>query len=89
MKNCNKNSGIGYTFQVDVRYPKHLHDSHNDLPFSTKRMTIGKFQEIVCNLYNKEKYFVHIRTLKQPLHHRLILKGVERVIKTWLNHIVI
>ena len=40
IKNCNKNSSIGYTFEVDVEYPKHLHDSYNDFHliqfFSTK-----------------------------------------------------
>ena len=35
----------------------------------------------VCNLYNKEKYAVHIRTLKQALNHGLILKEAERIIK--------
>ena len=35
----------------------------------------------VCNLYNKEKYVVHIRTLKQALNHGLILKEAERIIK--------
>ena len=43
----------------------------------------------VCNLYNKEKYVVHIRTLKQALNHGLILKEAERIIKfnqkTWLK----
>ena len=33
IKNCNKNSSIGYTFEVDVEYPKHLHDSYNDFHF--------------------------------------------------------
>ena len=41
IKNCNKNSSIGYTFEVDVEYPKHLHDSYNDFHFiqffSTKK----------------------------------------------------
>ena len=43
----------------------------------------------VCNLYNKEKYVVHIRTLKQALNHGLMLKEAERIIKfnqkTWLK----
>ena len=43
----------------------------------------------VCNLYNKEKYVMHIRTLKQALNHGLILKEAERIIKfnqkTWLK----
>ena len=52
-------------------------------------MTIKKVSKTVCNLYNKEKYAVHIRTLKQALNHGLILKEAERIIKfnqkTWLK----
>ena len=28
----------GYLLEVDVRYPKELHDSHNDLPFMCERI---------------------------------------------------
>ena len=45
--------------------------------------------KIVCNLYNKEKCVVHIRTLKQALNHGSIVKEAERIIKfnqkTWLK----
>ena len=44
---------------------------------------------IQCNLHNKEKYVVHIRSLKQALNHGLILKTVHRVIQfneeAWLK----
>ena len=39
-------------------------------------------------MYNKKEYVVHIRTLKQPLNHGLMLKKVHTVIqfneKSWL-----
>ena len=35
----------------------------------------------VCNMYDKNNYFVHIRSLKQTLDHELILKKVHRVIQ--------
>ena len=45
--------------------------------------------KIVCNLYNKEKYVVYIRILKQALNHGSIVKEAERIIKfnqkTWLK----
>ena len=31
----------GYILEVDVSYPKDLHDSHNDLPFMCERMEIN------------------------------------------------
>ena len=52
-------------------------------------MKIDKCSKIVCNLYGKLDYVVHIRSLKQALHHGLILKKVHRVIqfnqKAWLK----
>ena len=32
----------GYILEVDVKYPKKIHDSHSDLPFLPKRMKIDK-----------------------------------------------
>ena len=41
IKNYNENDNEGYTFEVDVGYPKRLHDLHSDLPFLPKRMEIN------------------------------------------------
>ena len=43
-------------------------------------MKINKVEKLVPNLYNKEKYVVHIRALNQALKHGLVLKKVHRVI---------
>ena len=52
-------------------------------------MKIGKCKKLVCNLYDKKNYVVHIRSLKQALNHGLILKKVHRVIQfnqeAWLK----
>ena len=89
IKNYDKNSDKGYILEVDVEYPKHLHDLHSDLPFLPERMKIDKCSKLVCNLYDKKDYVVHIRSLKQALNHGLILKKVHRVIqcnkKAWLK----
>ena len=44
-----------------------------DLPFLAERKKIKKYNKLVCNINDKENYFVHIRALKQALNHRLIL----------------
>ena len=54
---------------------------HSDLPFLPKRMKINKCSKLVCNLYNKSNYVVHIRSLKQALNHGVILEKVHRVIQ--------
>ena len=74
IKNYNENDKKGYIFEVDVKYPKELHDLHNDLPFLPERMEINKCKELVCNLYDKKKYVEHIKSLKQALNHGLKFK---------------
>ena len=49
IKNYDENSDKGYILEVDVKYPKKLHD----LPFLPKRMEIDKCKKLVCNLLNK------------------------------------
>ena len=89
IKNYNENNNKGYILEVDVKYPKKLHDLHSDLPFLPKRMKIDKCKKLVCNLQNKKKYVVHIKSLKQALNHGLKLKKVHRIIefnqKAWLK----
>ena len=62
---------------------------HSDLPFLPERMKINKCSKLVCNLYDKKNYVVHIRSLKQVLNHGLILKKVHKVIQfnqeAWLK----
>ena len=80
IKNSNEDSDKGYILEVDVEYPKNLHDLHSDLSFLPERKKINKCSKLVCNLYDKNYYVVHIRSLKQALDHGLILKKVHRVI---------
>ena len=54
---------------------------HSYLPFLPERMKIDKCNKLACNLYDKKNYVVHIRSLKQPLNHGLVLKKVPRVIQ--------
>ena len=55
IKNYNENSNKGHILEVDVKYPKKLHDLHSDLPFLPKRMKIDKCKKLACNLQNKKK----------------------------------
>ena len=52
-------------------------------------MKTYKCKKLVCDLHNKKKYVVHIKSLKQALNHGLKLKRVHRVIefnqKAWLK----
>ena len=89
IKNYDEDSDKGYILEVDVKYPENLHGFHEDLPFLPERMKIGKCKKLVCNLYDKKNYVVHIRSLKQALNYGLILKKVRREIQfnqeAWLK----
>ena len=59
------------------------------MPFLPERMKIHICSKLVCNLYDKENYVVHIRALKQTLMHGLKLKKVHKVLhfnqEAWLK----
>ena len=65
IKNYDDNSDKGYTFEIDVEYPKTSFNLHSNLPFLPEREKIEKLKKLVYNIHNKENYFVHIRALKQ------------------------
>ena len=71
----------GYIPEVDVSYPKDLHDSHNDLPFMCERMDIDGVEQLVPNLRDKKTYVMHIQALNQALQHGLRLDRIHRAIE--------
>ena len=89
VKSYDENNDKGYILQVDVKNTKKLHDLHSDLPFLPERMEIDKSKQLACNLRNKKKYVVHIKSLKQALNHGLKFKKVHRIIEfnqeAWLK----
>ena len=89
IRNCNEDNDKGYILEVDLKYPRKLHDLHSDLPFLPERMKTDKCKKLVCNLRDKKKYVVHMRSLKQALNHGLKLKKVHRIIElnqeAWLK----
>ena len=81
IKNYDKEGDKVHILDADVEYPKNLHDLHSYLPFLPERIKIDKCNKLVCNLYDKKSYVVHIRLFKQALNHGLILRKVHRVIR--------
>ena len=53
IKSCDEYSDKDYVFDVDIEYPRELHDLH--------RMKVNKCNKLACNLYDKKNYVVHIR----------------------------
>ena len=68
----------GYILEVDVSYPKDLHDSHNDFPFMCERMEINGVEKLVPNLRDKK---INIQALNQALQHGLRLDRIHRAVE--------
>ena len=92
IKNYDEDSDKGYILELDFEYPKNLNYLHSDLRFWPERMKTDKYRKLASNLYDKNKYVVHISSLKQALNHGLILKKVHRVIQfnqeAWLKEYI-
>ena len=76
-----REKNYGYLPEVDVKYPRELHDLHNDIPFMCSKMKINGVEKLIPNLYDKKKYVIHIRALKQALDHGLILEKIHKMHK--------
>ena len=78
-----KRKSKGYLLEVDVCYPKELHDSHNDLPFMCERMKINGVERLIPNLYGKKRHVIHIRALDEELFlkHGLVLERIHKAIE--------
>ena len=75
--------------EVDLEYPKDLHDLHNEYLLAPERLTINKVEKLIPNLNDKTKYVLHYENLK--LYESLGLKittihrGIKFVESTWLK----
>ena len=79
IKNYDENSNKGYFLEVDVEYPKYLHNLHSDLPFLPEKRKFKYVISLFVTFMSKKNYVVHIKALKQALNQGLILKKVHRV----------
>ena len=77
--------------EVDLEYPKSLHDLHNDYPLAPEQIVVNKVSKLIPNLGDKKKYILHYENLKQYLRLGLKLTHIHRGIKfkesPWLESI--
>ena len=67
--------------EVNLEYPKELHDLHNDYPLASEQIEVNKVEKLIPNLRDKEKYVLHYKNLKQYLDLGLKLTCIHRGIK--------
>ena len=57
---------------VDLEYPKELHDLHNDFPCALERIGKGNNRRLISGLNDKIGYWVHYRLLETYLRLKKI-----------------
>ena len=67
--------------EVDLEYPKSLHDLHSDYPSAPEQIEVNKVLKLIPNLGDKKKYILHYENLKQYLSLGLKLTRINRGIK--------
>ena len=67
--------------EVDLEYPKELHDLHNDYPLAPERVKVNKTEKLTPNLWDKKNYVIHYENLKQCLRLGLKISNIHRGIK--------
>ena len=67
--------------EVDLEYPKKLHDLHNDYPLCPERVKCGNVEKLIPNLRDKKNYVIHYKNLIQCLKLGMKLKKIHRGIK--------
>ncbi|XP_071054991.1 uncharacterized protein [Onthophagus taurus] len=78
-RNVSDTSDYGYILDVDIEYPRELHDLHNDLPFLAENICPPNSKSVsdkrlIPNLFNKKNYVIHYRNLKHAVAHGLIVR---------------
>ena len=67
--------------EVDLEYPKELHDLHNDYPLAPEQIEVNKTEKLIPNLWDKKNYVIHYENLKQCLKLGLRITNIHRGIK--------
>ena len=78
---------ISYVLEVDLHYPKELHDLHNDYPLAPIQYKPdgSKCHKLCLTFEDKKDYIVHIKNLKFYLEQGLVLTKMGRAFKFQLR----
>ena len=68
----------GYIFEVDLEYPEHLWDKHNDYPLAPEKLKVNGVEKLICHFKPRKNYVVHYRTLRQCLELGMRITKVHR-----------
>jgi len=86
------NGNKGYILDVDLEYPKELHELHNDYPFCVERKVVqtNELSEYQMNLLevNQKKYVEGsklVGTLTDKVHYKLHYRALKQALQAGLK----
>ena len=88
---------VGFILEVDLKYPVHLHESHNDYPLAAENIKIthdmlspysqsliskhSSTEKLALNPNYKTKYVLHYENLKLYLELGMELVKIHRILQ--------
>ena len=81
LENWKSSSKKGYIIEVDLEYPKELHDFHNSYPLATEKIKVGIVSKLIPTLYDKKHYICHIKILQLYVDLGLKIKKIHRILE--------
>lgn len=80
-------SDKGRVYEIDVLYPKNVHEKHKDLPFLPQNGIPpgSKVKKLMATFQQKKNYIIHYRNLQQAIENGLIVEKVNIFILQDLN----
>ena len=68
----------GYIFEVDLEYPQHLWDKHNDYPLAPEKLVVDGVEKLICHFKPRKNYVIQYRALRQCLELGMKITKVHR-----------
>jgi hypothetical protein len=93
-KSLTDKEGVGCILEVDLEYPKELHDLHSEYPLAPESIKLegSTVSKLIPNLWNKTEYVLHYENLKlyESLGMKItkIHRGVKFEESTWLKKFI-
>ena len=89
LENWKSSNKKGYIIEVDLEYPKELHDLHNSYPLAPKKIKVVIVSKLIPTLYDKKITICHIKNLQLYVDLGLKIKKIHRILefdqKPWMK----